>query len=321
MHEHLPAPAREEHIQGVRGHEHLPAPAREEPLEGVRGRGRLAAPAREEHMQGVRRYEHLPAPAPEKHMQGVRRAGVCQHQQQRSRCKECGGANICLHQRKRSHCKECGSTSPCPHLHQRQRDRCRECGGTRICLHQRRRSRCKECRLEADESMPAGLEELEDRGTQDDGEGCQPLAHFLATVPAARRRLREKAVGFEATAEPMDVQCGGYSTTLSLPPFTHAGYHQHIYTGVRTGMVVKRAGNGASTKLPRASPRRGRHRRRRAEEPAPPMGCVSAPFTLRVSAPRMLRVLAPPLLRVSCVEGALGCVSTPYRVCHHTREY
>ena len=30
-----------------------------------------------------------------------------------------------------------------------------------VCPHQRQRSKCKECREEADESMPAGLEELE----------------------------------------------------------------------------------------------------------------------------------------------------------------
>jgi hypothetical protein len=39
-------------------------------------------------------------------------------------------------------------------------DRCKECGGAGICQHQRRRSRCKECCQDADESMPAGLEEL-----------------------------------------------------------------------------------------------------------------------------------------------------------------
>ena len=46
-----------------------------------------------------------------------------------------------------------------------------ECGGASICKHQRRRSTCKECRAEADESMPAGLEELgEDaRGAGGDG--------------------------------------------------------------------------------------------------------------------------------------------------------
>ena len=47
----------------------------------------------------------------------------------------------------------------CPH--QRRRNQCKECGGASICQHQRRRSRCKECHEEADESMPAGLEELE----------------------------------------------------------------------------------------------------------------------------------------------------------------
>ena len=44
--------------------------------------------------------------------------------------------------------------------HQRQRSKCKECGGASICPHQRRRSKCKECRAEADESMPAALEEL-----------------------------------------------------------------------------------------------------------------------------------------------------------------
>ena len=38
---------------------------------------------------------------------------------------------------------------------------CKECGGASICLHQRQRSKCKDCHEEADESMPAGLEELE----------------------------------------------------------------------------------------------------------------------------------------------------------------
>ena len=52
--------------------------------------------------------------------------------------------------------------SLCPH--QRQRSRCRECGGASICPHQRIRSRCKECHEEADKSMPAGLEELEEAG-------------------------------------------------------------------------------------------------------------------------------------------------------------
>ena len=66
---------------------------------------------------------------------------VCPHQRERSRCKECGGASLCQHQRIRSQCKECGGASICP--------------------HQRQRSRCKECHEEADESMPAGLEELE----------------------------------------------------------------------------------------------------------------------------------------------------------------
>jgi hypothetical protein len=48
--------------------------------------------------------------------------------------------------------------SVCPH--QRERSRCKECGGGSICQHQRQRSRCKECCQEADELMPAGLEEL-----------------------------------------------------------------------------------------------------------------------------------------------------------------
>ena len=51
-----------------------------------------------------------------------------------------GGASICQHQRIRS--------------------RCNECGGASICLHQRQRSTCKERRVEADEWMPDGLEEL-----------------------------------------------------------------------------------------------------------------------------------------------------------------
>ena len=86
-------------------------------------------------------------------------ASICQHQRIRSKCKECGGAGICQHQRRRSDCKECGGASICPH--QRQRSRCKECGGASICPHQRQRSKCKECHEEADESMPAGLEELE----------------------------------------------------------------------------------------------------------------------------------------------------------------
>ena len=56
----------------------------------------------------------------------------------------CGGAGICQHQR--------------------QRGKCKECGGTSICPHQRIKSRCKMCREEADTSMPAGLEELEEAG-------------------------------------------------------------------------------------------------------------------------------------------------------------
>ena len=69
---------------------------------------------------------------------------ICSHQRVRSRCKECGGGSICQHQRERSKCKECGGASICP--------------------HQRRRSTCKECREEADKSMPAGLEEIEEAG-------------------------------------------------------------------------------------------------------------------------------------------------------------
>ena len=52
--------------------------------------------------------------------------------------------------------------SVCPH--NRQRSLCKECGGSGLCQHQRIRSRCKECRDEADKSMPAGLEELEEAG-------------------------------------------------------------------------------------------------------------------------------------------------------------
>ena len=83
----------------------------------------------------------------------------CPHNRQRSKCKECGGASICQHLRIRSQCKECGGSSICPH--QRERSKCKECGGASICPHQRIRSKCKDCREEADESMPAGLEELE----------------------------------------------------------------------------------------------------------------------------------------------------------------
>ncbi len=134
-------------------------------------------------------------------------AGICQHQRERSKCKECGRASICQHQRIRSTCKECGGgghlPAPAPeeqmynkmqgvrggeHLrapahqgpmqgvasicqYQRIRSACKECGEASICQHQRRRSACKEFRAEADESMPAGLEELgEDaRGAGGDG--------------------------------------------------------------------------------------------------------------------------------------------------------
>ena len=87
---------------------------------------------------------------------------LCPHQRKRSECKECGGAGICQHQRRRSQCKECGGASICPH--QRIRSTCKECGGASVCQHQRQRSRCKECREEADNSMPTGLEELEEAG-------------------------------------------------------------------------------------------------------------------------------------------------------------
>ena len=70
--------------------------------------------------------------------------------------------SLCPHQRIRNTCKECGGAGICQH--QRQRSLCKECGGAGICQHQRRRSRCKECRDEADKSMPAGLEELEEAG-------------------------------------------------------------------------------------------------------------------------------------------------------------
>ena len=70
----------------------------------------------------------------------ARSAGICQHQRRMSACKECGGGGICQHQRIRSQCKECG--------------------GAGICPHQCRMSACKECGQEADESMPARLEEL-----------------------------------------------------------------------------------------------------------------------------------------------------------------
>ena len=87
---------------------------------------------------------------------------ICPHQRQRSQCKECGGAGLCPHQRRRSQCKECGGASICPHKH--RRSKCKECGGGGLCPHQRQRSRCKECREEADNSMPTGLEELEEAG-------------------------------------------------------------------------------------------------------------------------------------------------------------
>jgi hypothetical protein len=56
--EHLPAPAPEEQMQGVRGGEHLPAPAPKGPMQGVRGGEPLPAPAPEEHMQGVPSATH-----------------------------------------------------------------------------------------------------------------------------------------------------------------------------------------------------------------------------------------------------------------------
>ena len=43
----------------------------------MRGREYLPAPAHQEHMQGVRGGGHLPAPAPEEHMQGVRGRKSC----------------------------------------------------------------------------------------------------------------------------------------------------------------------------------------------------------------------------------------------------
>ena len=83
---------------------------------------------------------------------------LCPHQRQKSKCKDCGGAGICEHQRVRSTCKDCGGSGICEH--QRVRSRCKECGGSSICEHQRVRSKCKECRAAADDSVPAGLEEL-----------------------------------------------------------------------------------------------------------------------------------------------------------------
>ena len=101
-----------------------------------------------------------------------RSRAVCPHNHQRSECKESrggGGEHLpasarqelmqCPHQRIRSTRKECGGASICPS--QRIRSRCKECEGSSICPHQRIKSRCQECRQEADESMPAGLEELE----------------------------------------------------------------------------------------------------------------------------------------------------------------
>jgi hypothetical protein len=70
----------------------------------------LPAPARKEQMQGVRGREHLPAPARKEHG-GTSIRSVCPHQRQRNKCKECGGASICQHQRIRSRCKECGGAS------------------------------------------------------------------------------------------------------------------------------------------------------------------------------------------------------------------
>jgi len=116
-------------------------------------------------------------------------ARICPHQRIRSTCKECGGASICPHQRQRSHCKECGGASICQH--QRRRSQCKECGGASICQHQRRRSRCKECRSEADESMPDGLEELEDGapGVGRAGRSANAAASAQPRAPGRRQKV------------------------------------------------------------------------------------------------------------------------------------
>jgi len=89
----------------------------------------------------------------------VARGSICQHLRHRKDCKDCGGPGICEHLRRRRDCKDCGGAGICQH--KRHKNMCWECGGPSICQHQRRRSRCKQCRADADESMPAGLEELD----------------------------------------------------------------------------------------------------------------------------------------------------------------
>ncbi len=74
----------------------------------------------------MRRCEHLPTPAPQEHMQGVR------------------------------------GREPLPALaHQEPMQGVR---GREQLQHQRQRSKRKECQEDADKSMPAGLEELEEAG-------------------------------------------------------------------------------------------------------------------------------------------------------------
>ena len=114
---------------------------------GAGGSGERAAPAAPAARGGTgkrRRGEADAGGAPAGGAAQKKPRGVCPHNRERSHCKECGGSAFCQHQRKRSTCKECGGAS--------------------ICQHQRIRSRCKECREEADTSMPAGLEELEEAG-------------------------------------------------------------------------------------------------------------------------------------------------------------
>ncbi len=108
------------------GGEHLPAPAHQEHMQGVRG-GRASASTIASRADARSAGGRAP----------------CPHQRERSICKECEGASICEHQRQRSICKECGGTSICPY--QRERSQCKEWRGASIYQHQRQRSQCKEC--------------------------------------------------------------------------------------------------------------------------------------------------------------------------------
>ena len=80
-------------MQGVRGLEHLPAPAPEEPMQGVR----VVKPLTDQRIRSQ--------------CKECGGASICPHKRQRSRCKECRGSVICQHQRRRSTGKECRKES------------------------------------------------------------------------------------------------------------------------------------------------------------------------------------------------------------------